>query len=156
MSDAKPKPSADHIETATDPAAFAHWPAGLRDEMLEHADNGCVGSILVSETDRVRIWQFRIGPGERSPFHRHVNPYFWTIFTAGKGRAYYSSGEIRDVTFYQGETMHFYYGPGEYKLHMVENTGDTELQFCTVEFLDGTNEPLPVPDKIRMSPKQPD
>ena len=37
-----------HIETNTDPAAFAHWPPGLYEEMIAGHDNGCVGSLLVS------------------------------------------------------------------------------------------------------------
>lgn len=153
MSSTKPKHGPDHIETATDPAAFAHWPEGLREEMLANVNNGCVGSILVSETDRVRVWHFRIAAGKRCPFHRHVNPYFWSALTPGKARGYFSSGEIRDTTHVAGETMHFYYGPGDYKLHSVENIGDTEMQFCTVEFLDGTNEPLFVSDEFRLTPQ---
>ena len=35
-------------------------------------------------------------------------------------------------------------------LHSVENIGDTELLFTTVEFLDGTNAALPVPDELRL------
>ena len=42
------------------------------------------------------------------------------------------------------------YGPGEYLLHSVENFGDTDLLFTTVEFLDGANEPLPLPDGVRL------
>ena len=35
-----------HIETNTDPAAFAHWPPGLYEEMIAGHDNGCVGLCL--------------------------------------------------------------------------------------------------------------
>ena len=42
------------------------------------------------------------------------------------------------------------YGPGEYLLHSVENIGDTELLFTTVEFLHSANPPLPVPDGVRL------
>ena len=52
---------------------------------------------------------------------------------------------------YPGETKHFYYGDGEYMLHSVENIGDTELLFTTVEFLDGPNQALEVPDEIRLA-----
>jgi beta-alanine degradation protein BauB len=141
----------DHIETATDPAAFAAWPAGLYEEMLQSGDNGCVGSVLVSETDRLRVWHLRIAPGKRCQFHRHVNPYFWSALTDGTARGYFSSGVIKDVTHYPGETRHFNYGEGDYMLHAVENIGDTELVFCTVEFIDGQNTPLAVPDSIRLS-----
>lgn len=139
-----------HIETATDPAAFKNWPEGLYEEMMANQENGVVGSVLVSETDRVRVWHLRIPPGKRCPFHRHVNPYFWSALTAGKARGYFSSGLIRDVEHYPGETKHFYYGPGDYMLHSVENIGDTELVFTTVEFLDGTNPAFEIPEGIRL------
>jgi hypothetical protein len=42
---------------------------------------------------------------------------------------------------------------GDYLVHAVHNIGDTDLSFTTVEFLDGTNEPLPIPDSLRL--KQP-
>ena len=140
----------DHVETATDPSAFADWPEGLYDDMKEHENSGVVGSTLVSETDRVRVWHLRLPPGYRCPFHRHVNPYFWSAHNAGKARGYFSDGRIKDVEHYAGETKHYYYGPGEYMLHSVENIGDTELYFTTVEFLDGANEALPIPDELRL------
>lgn len=140
----------NHIETATEPAAFAHWPAGVKEEMDREAFNGCVGSVLVSETDRVRVWHLHIAPGGRCKFHRHVNPYFWSALTAGKARGYFSSGEIRDTEHYVGETKHFYYGAGDYMLHSVENIGDTMLSFTTVEFLDGPNDALPIPPEVRL------
>lgn len=149
----KTPPSA-HVETATDPAAFADWPEGLYEDMKANEFSGVVGSTLVSETDRVRVWHLRLPPGYRCSFHRHVNPYFWSAHNAGKARGYFSSGLIRDVEHYPGETRHYYYGEGEYMLHSVENIGDTELYFTTVEFLDGPNEPLAVPDEVRLGTSQ--
>lgn len=140
----------DHVEMNSDPAAFAHWPAGLHAEMLSNLDNGCVGSLLASETNTLRVWHLRIAPGKRCRFHRHVNRYLWTALVAGSARGYFSSGEIRDVVHYQGETKYFDYGEGDQMVHSVENTGDTELIFATVEFLEGPNTPLPVPDSIRL------
>ena len=123
IAQAQPKAS-NHIETATDPAAFADWPEGLHEEMKEHEFNGCVGSVLVSETDRVRVWHLHLPPGYRCPFHRHVNPYFWSAHNAGRARGYFSSGLIKDVVHYPGETRHFYYGAGEYMLHSVEKSNN--------------------------------
>lgn len=140
----------DHVEMNTDPAAFAHWPEGLYEEMLQSRDNGCVGSVLVSETPLMRVWHLHIAPGKRCSFHRHVNRYFWTAMVPGKARGYFSSGEIRDVEHYKGETRHFDYGVGDEMLHAVENIGDTELIFTTVEFIDGPNAPLAIPDEMRL------
>ena len=35
-------------------------------------------------------------------------------------------------------------------LHSVENIGETELLFTTVEFIDGENAPLDIPDSYRL------
>ena len=35
-------------------------------------------------------------------------------------------------------------------LHSVENIGDTDLAFATVEFLDGTNPPLAIPPEVKL------
>jgi beta-alanine degradation protein BauB len=140
----------DHVKMSTDPADFAHWPEGMHAEMMGDLDNGCVGSVLVSETDNMRVWHLRIAPGKRCRFHRHVNRYFWTALVPGTARGYFSTGEIRDVEHYQGETKHFDYGAGDQMVHSVENIGDTELIFTTVEFIDGPNAPLDIPDDVRL------
>ena len=140
----------NHVETATDPEAFAHWPEGLHEEMLANQTNGCVGSVLVSETDRVRVWHLKLPVGTRCSFHCHVNPYFWSALTAGHARGYFSDGRIVDVEHYAGETKHFFYGPGERLLHSVENIGTTDLAFTTVEFLDGINPAFEIPEGVRL------
>ncbi|WP_221181417.1 hypothetical protein [Histidinibacterium lentulum] len=143
-------PRTDHVEMAQDPAAFAHWPPGLHDELLAHVDNGCVGTTLLSETDRVRVWHLEIPVGGRFHFHRHVMPYFWTALTAGKARSYFADGRIADTEYFKGETRHFHYGAGESMAHSLENIGDTPLAFTTVEFLDGENPALEVPASVRL------
>ena len=40
---------------------------------------------------------------------------------------------------------------GEFKVHDLENLGDHEMIFNTIEFLDSANKPLPVPDRVRLS-----
>ena len=142
----------DHIELATDPAAYAHWPAGSHGEILANVDNGCVGSTLVSETDRLRVWHLMLEPGKRCPFHRHVNPNFWSSHSEGLSRGYTSDGRMADLPVTPGMTLHFDYSAGESMLHSVENIGQTTLVFTTVEFLDGPNCPLDVPDSVRLHP----
>jgi hypothetical protein len=151
MPDDMKQPS-DHVERATDPAAFAHWPDGLYEEMRATSDNGCVGSVLVSETKDLRVWHLHIAPGDRCGFHRHVNPYFWSALTAGPARNYFSSGDIVDAEYYEGQTNHYVYGDGEEMIHSLENTGDTVLSFTTVEFLNGANRPLDIPESVRLKP----
>ena len=128
----------------------AAWPAELQRDFEAGEFSGCVGSVLVSETDRVRVWYLHIPVGTRCGFHRHVLNYFWTALSDGRARNYFEDGRIVEGRHHKGQTKHFDFGDGEHMLHCVENIGDTDLSFTTVEFLDGPNVPLPVPDGVRL------
>lgn len=128
----------------------ANWPKELQDDIAANAFNGVVGSVLVSETDRVRVWHLHLPAGKRCSFHRHVLDYFWTCHSHGKARGYYEDGRIVDVSHFPGDTKHLTFGAGEYMVHSIENIGDTDLLFTTVEFKQSANEPLPVPDSVRL------
>ena len=123
--------------------------AAWKQELARNAFNPCVGHILLSESERARVWFIRLAPGERIGFHRHVLDYFWTAVTAGRGRSRMHDGSTVEKSYFARETQHESYGPGESKIHDLENTGDTELVFVTVEFLDSANPALPVPGEVR-------
>lgn len=125
------------------PEAPASWPQLLRTEFAGRAGIGEVGSRLVSQTDRVRVWLLSLKPGERIGFHTHVLDYFWTALTGGRARSHYADGRIAEVTYAPGDTQHHHFGAGEFMIHDLENIGATELMFTTVEFLDSPNAPLP-------------
>jgi hypothetical protein len=121
---------------------FDGWTSELRAEFDTHAHDGHVGSRLLSEGERVRVWEIRLAPGERFHAHRHVLDYFWTAVNAGRSRQHTSDGTTREVAYDAGETRHFSFAPGEFLLHDIENVGGTELVFTTVEHLDSANAPL--------------
>lgn len=137
---------ANHIDKSA-------WPAAIRQEFEREAKNpnGCVGTRLVSETDKVRVWTIHLRPGERVGFHRHVLNYFWTAINQSRGRQHLMDGSTVEFTYQAGETRHESYGPGEFKVHDLENIGDTEMVFMTVEFLDSANKPLPIPEQVRLA-----
>jgi hypothetical protein len=124
--------------------AMTAWPRSAREEFEANQFNGHVGTRLLSETDRVRVWEIRLAPGERIGFHRHVLDYFWTAVTPGRARSRVQDGSVVESTYAAGETRHFAFGQGEYKIHDLENIGDADLCFTTVEFLDSANEPLEI------------
>lgn len=127
---------------ARDP--LAAWPAAIRAEFETGPIRGNVGTRLLSETERVRVWSVELAPGERLGFHRHVLDYFWTALTDGSARSHVDDGSIVHATYKKGETAHFHYPRGTSKIHDLENTGSESLMFTTVEFLDSENQPLPV------------
>jgi hypothetical protein len=129
----------------------SEWPKSLNEEFARESErpNGCVGNQLVSENDRVRVWTIRLQPGQRFGFHRHVLDYFWTSVSGGRGRQHLMDGSTVEYTYQPGETRHESYGPGQFKVHDLENIGDAEMVFMTVEFLNSPNTPLPIPQATR-------
>jgi quercetin dioxygenase-like cupin family protein len=127
------------------------WSPALQQEFEREAQshNGCVGSELVSENDRVRVWTIRLKPSQRFGFHRHVLDYFWTSVSGGRGRQHLMDGTTVEYSYQPGETRHETYGTDEYKVHDLENIGDKELVFMTVEFLASANKPLAIPQAVR-------
>ena len=133
-------------------AEKTNWPQAIAAEFEREAKapNGCVGQRLLSENERVRVWEIRLKPGERFGFHRHVLDYFWTAVMPGRARAYVSDGTTVEHSYTAGETRHETHARGHYKVHDLANIGDSELIFTTVEFLDSANEPLPIPESVRV------
>jgi hypothetical protein len=129
------------------------WPADLRRNFEQNQLSGCVGNVLVSETDKVRVWSLRLPPGGQLPFHRHVLNYFWTAVSPGRARQYYHDGRMEEPTYQAGDTKHLAFGAGEFMVHNLENIGTTDLVFTTVEFLDSANAPLAIPDSVRRRPQ---
>lgn len=121
---------------------FEGWSDDLRAEFDAHAYDGNVGSRLLSENNRVRVWEIRLAPGQRFHAHRHVLDYFWTAVNAGRSRQHTADGTTREVSYSAGETRHFTFGAGEFLLHDIENVGDGDLVFTTIEHLDSENLPL--------------
>jgi quercetin dioxygenase-like cupin family protein len=139
------------LDKSTDRSDKSAWPPAIAAEFERERQNhnGCVGSTLLSESERVRVWIIRLAPGERIGFHRHVLDYFWTSVTGGHGRQHVHDGSTVEYTYQPGETRHETYGVGQYKVHDLENIGDQDMVFMTIEFLDSANTPLAIPDDVR-------
>lgn len=128
------------------------WPAAIAAEFENERKNPnpCVGSILISESERVRVWMIKLQPGERIGFHRHVLDYFWTSVNGGHGRQHVHDGTTVEYTYQPGETRHETYAAGQFKVHDLENLGDKEMVFMTIEFLNSANKPMALPDHVRL------
>lgn len=131
------------------PVEDPNWPQDIRDEFARNQQNGVIGSTLVSESSRVRVWHIRLRPGERMPFHRHALDYFWTAMAKGRSLSHQQDGTTAEHDYEIGETFHGNFAVDEYLYHDLENIGDTDLIFTTVEFLNSANGAIPVPDEVR-------
>ncbi|MEM9394110.1 MAG: hypothetical protein AAGA38_09645 [Pseudomonadota bacterium] len=127
-----------------DIAAFSgpHWTPEFVAELESAKGKGRVGSTLVSESERARVWLIEMQPGDRLPFHTHVLDYFWVATTPGKARSRYADGTVAEVDYEVGMTKHFTFDKGASMTHDLENIGETVLCFTTVEYFDSANAPL--------------
>lgn len=107
----------------------------LAEELVEASSNVDVGTALLFENDRVRVWEVRLDPGVRCPFHAHTRPYFWTCVEAGVAKQRSPDGTWRVRRYASGETLFGEHSEREPMLHDLENVGDSVLRFVTVELL---------------------
>ena len=96
------------LDKAAEKKEKSQWPAAIAAEFEREAKNPnpCVGSTLLSENERTRVWIIRLAPGERIGFHRHVLDYFWTSVSGGHGRQHVHDGSTVEYTYQPGETRH--------------------------------------------------
>jgi quercetin dioxygenase-like cupin family protein len=99
-------------------------------------DNTVVGTRLLFENERIRVWDVTLEPGERLPFHRHRTSYFYRCEAGGTVRVRTPDGE-EAVYESPRDEVHFHaIGPDDLVVHDLENAGETTVRFTTVELLD--------------------
>jgi hypothetical protein len=107
----------------------------IPDDVTEGPTNFAVGTKLLSENDRVRVWEVRLEPGERHPFHCHRTSYYWVAHTDARIRATFPDGTYHDYEHHAGEVTYIEIPVGEEHVHDLANTGSTSLDVTTVELL---------------------
>lgn len=95
-----------------------------------------VGSRLWFENTAIRVWEVRLQPGERGPFHAHTQRYFWTVVDGGIGRQRSADGTMITRHYHVGDTNYSEHSPDDPMIHDFENAGDCEIRFITVELKD--------------------
>ena len=107
------------------------------DELAAAPTNYEVATTLVFENELIRVWEMRLEPGQRQPFHCHRTPYFWICHERGRGIQRFQDGRLlhvefdrNDVDFLDDERLE------TERIHDFENAGDTPARFTTFELLD--------------------
>jgi len=106
------------------------------DELRDAPHNQDVGTRLWFENAAIRVWEVRLAPGERGPFHAHTRRYFWTVVDAGIGRQRTTDGRVITREYNVGDTNFSEHSADDPTIHDFENAGDTDIRFVTVELLD--------------------
>jgi len=118
------------VEEGTfDPVEFA-------EELAAAPTNLAVGTTRWFENDRLKVWEVKLEPGERGPFHSHTHNYFWTVVEGGRGLQRFSDGTLLVRDYHIGDTSYLEHTPETALIHDLENVGETVLRFVTVELLD--------------------
>lgn len=108
-------------------------PADFADELAAATTNHDIGTTLWFENDRIRVFESRLEPGERGPFHIHDKTYFWTVVDPGRGRQRSPEGTWTIREYRLGDTAFLVHTPDKPLIHDLENVGETTLRFVTVE-----------------------
>ena len=108
-------------------------PAQFATELVRAPDNHQLGTSLWFENERVRVFEVRLEPGERGPFHIHDRTYFWTVVEPGLGLQHLADGTYMVRDYRLGETKFLVHSADKALIHDLENVGATTLRFVTVE-----------------------
>ena len=98
-------------------------------------ENTQVGSRLLFENDRIRVWDITLAPGERLPFHRHRTSYFYRCEAGGTLRVRTPDGAEAVYESPADEVRFHEIAPEDVVVHDLENVGETTVRFTTVELL---------------------
>ena len=103
------------------------------DELAGARMNREIGTSLWFENEHMRVFEVRLEPGERGPFHAHDRRYFWTVVEPGRGLQRSDDGTFVVRDYPLGETRYLEPTDTAPLVHDLENVGDTVLRFVTVE-----------------------
>jgi beta-alanine degradation protein BauB len=118
---------------STDPRTMNFDIAQYGDELAVAFDNRQVGTKLLFENALVKVWELKLEPGARGPFHCHAIDYFWTCVDGGRGMQRVPDGSAAIHDYEVGQVRFFRFEGDGHMIHDLENVGDSVLRFVTVE-----------------------
>ena len=91
-----------------------------------------IGTELLFENDRIRVWQMVLQPGEESPHHRHEADYVFIYTTPSRMTAFLEDQPPSTSEFDDGYVQYTAVGPGT--THHIRNDAAIEHRQILVEF----------------------
>ncbi|WP_428965876.1 cupin domain-containing protein [Micromonospora fluostatini] len=95
------------------------------------ADIVQVGTKLVYQDDRVRIWTLDLAPGEETTVHQHPCDYVYVVLSPGQTETVVTDGTVLPGDDTVGDAVYHEAG----KPHLLRNVGDTPYANVIVELL---------------------
>jgi hypothetical protein len=90
-----------------------------------------VGTKVLFENDRIRVWELVLRPGEQSERHEHVNDYVFVHLTKSKIMLI-EDGQEKDTSVEPAGFVQ-YTEVGGGIVHAIKNVGDSEHREILVE-----------------------
>ena len=91
-----------------------------------------VGTKLLFENDRVRVWDFRLAPGEQMPFHRHTTDFFYVVIGEGELQTLFPDGTADPPrTMHDGDVR--FREVADESVHAAKNVGSMPWRNIVVE-----------------------
>ena len=122
--------------------------------MTQQDASHAVGSQVLFEDDKVRVWELVVGPGETFPFHHHTLDYVTISLVEADLEAHEADGTVRRNHRLPGDVQLTRVGRGQQ--HELRNVGSTVYRNRIVEF----KVPLGSPDaptaNVQLSAGSPD
>ena len=91
-----------------------------------------VGTRLLFENERVRVWDLRLEPGESTGLHRHDTDYLYVVIGDGTLQPIDDQGTQQDARAMRDGEVHFRTVEGE-AIHEAVNVGATPWRNIVVE-----------------------
>lgn len=91
-----------------------------------------VGTRLLFENESVRVWDFRLAPGESTKLHRHTTDYLYVVIGGGSLATIDAAGNQRPPEQMADGEVRFRRVHGE-TVHQAVNVGDTEWRNIVLE-----------------------
>lgn len=94
-----------------------------------------VGTRLLFENDRVRVWDLKLEPGESTGLHRHESDYLYVVIGDGQLQPVREDGTTDPPRDMSDGDVHFREVEGS-AIHAAVNTGDQPWRNIVVELKD--------------------
>lgn len=91
-----------------------------------------VGTQLLFENERVRVWDLRLAPGESTGLHRHTTDYLYVVIGGGRLQPVEADGTREPVEEMADGEARFRSIEGE-DVHDAINVGDSDWRNIIVE-----------------------
>lgn len=113
---------------------FEPWEASKLNELEKSQASSKLEQGLLYENDIMRLWDIRLKPKERLPFHTRSQFYSWTCHTDGLAVSRNKNGSINLIKFKKGATRFWNFGKNG-TIADFENTGEEPIVIHVIEYI---------------------